>query len=247
MQKAMIFAAGLGTRLMPLTAHKPKALVELNGITLLQRAVDKLTHAGIRFIVINIHHFPDLMKEAIEQLKTDGAEIIISDESDILLDTGGGLTKAAEFLKGDKPFVLHNVDVISDVNLKEMYSLHIREKALATLAVSKRLTARYFMWDNGRLCGWTNTQTKARIDCGHPINSPRLLAFSGIHIVSPEILDLINETGIFSINKVYLRLAEKHKIIAYEHDPAFWADLGTVSKLEKASKLLNLHPEKFNN
>lgn len=243
----MIFAAGLGTRLMPLTTHKPKALVELNGKTLLQRAVDKLTHAGIRFIVINIHHFPDLMKEAINQLQTNGAEIIVSDESDILLDTGGGLTKAAEHLKGDSPFILHNVDVISDINLKEMYSLHTREKALATLAVSQRTTARYFMWDNGRLCGWTNIQTKARIDCGSAVSSPRLLAFSGIHIVSPEIFDLIEEQGVFSINKVYLRLAEKHKIIAWEHDPAYWADLGTTSKLEQASKLINLHPEKFFN
>ncbi|MFP4065376.1 MAG: NDP-sugar synthase [Bacteroidales bacterium] len=245
MHKAMIFAAGLGTRLRPLTSEKPKALVDLAGKSLLQRAVDKLTCAGITYIVINIHHFPVLMREAIENLNNHGAELIISDESSCLLDTGGGLLKAAELLQGEEPFVVHNVDVISDINLADMLQWHEQSNALATLAVSQRETSRYFLFHNNRLCGWENIQTNARIICYQTDHTPERRAFSGIHIISPRIFEHINKTGVFSINKIYLGLAEEHPIMAFQHNPAFWADVGNLEKLQKAETLVKLHPTKF--
>lgn len=245
MHKAMIFAAGLGTRLRPLTSEKPKALVELAGKSLLQRAVDKLTHAGIRYIVINIHHFPGLMREAIATLDSHGAELVISDESSCLLDTGGGLLQAAELLRGDEPFVVHNVDVVSDIDLAAMLKSHEQAHALATLAVSRRETSRYFLFHDNRLCGWENIQTQAKIQCSPEEQAPQRMAFSGIHIVSPRIFEHIHKTGVFSINKVYLGLAKEHPIIAFEHNPAYWADVGSIEKLEKAEMLIKSHPEKF--
>ncbi len=245
MHKAMILAAGLGTRLQPLTNTLPKALVELEGKTLLQRAVDKLTGAGITFIVINIHHFPQLMRAAIDQLDTKGAQIVISDESEKLLDTGGGLLKAVDHFRGEEPFVVHNVDIISDVDLQDMLQAHLRENALATIAVSRRETQRYFLWDNNRLCGWKNLQTGQTIQCYTPQQEPEQLAFSCIHIINPRIFSLINEAGAFSINKVYLRLAEKHHILAYRHNPAYWADVGSLEKLKSARTLIVNNPEKF--
>ncbi len=245
MHKAMIFAAGLGTRLRPLTSEKPKALIDLAGKSLLQRAVDKLTHAGIRYIVINIHHFPTLMREAIAALETHGAELVISDESECLLDTGGGLLQAAEFLHGEEPFVVHNVDVVSDINLGQMYQEHIGNNALATLAVSKRETSRYFLFHDNRLCGWENIHTKALIQCYQAEKPAQRMAFSGIHIISPRIFDLMKRTGVFSINKVYLDLAREHNIMAFEHDPAFWADVGSLEKLERAEMLVRANPKNF--
>ena len=245
MHKAMILAAGLGTRLQPLTNTMPKALVELEGKTLLQRTVDKLTQAGITFIVINIHHFPDLMRAAIEQLDTKGAQIVISDESQSLLDTGGGLLKAAEYFSGEEPFVMHNVDIISDVDLQDMYQAHLRQDALATIAVSRRKTQRYFLWDDNRLCGWQNLQTQQIIECYPPQHEPEQLAFSCIHIINPRIFSLIDEKGAFSINKAYLRLAQKYPIMAYKHNPAYWADVGSIEKLNSARALVLNNPEKF--
>ncbi len=245
MYKAMIFAAGLGTRLRPLTDHKPKALVELCGQSLLQRTIDKLTRAGVSTIIINIHHFPALMQEAIAGMQTRGAEIIISDESEQLLDTGGGLLKASKYLEGKEPFFLHNVDIVSDINLKEMLDSHRKNKALATLAVSQRATSRYFLWHQNQLCGWQNTQTEQQTNC-YPINQPPLRkAFSGIHVISPKIFELITETGSFSINSVYLRLAAEHKIMAYEHNPEYWADIGTPEKLNNVQKRINTSPGIF--
>ena len=242
---AMIFAAGLGTRLAPLTTDRPKALVKAGGKTMLERTVEKLVKSGISRIIINIHHFPHLMQNAIEALSFKGVEFIISDERHELLDTGGGLLKAAAYLKGDKPFIVHNVDVISDIDLMRMYDDHFREGALASLAVSRRHTSRYFNWYHGRLCGWKNIRTNEEINCYPVDGKPDSLAFSGIHVISPEIFDLITETGKFSINQLYLRLAQSQKIIAWEHDPRCWADIGTTEKLDAAEKMLQLHPEKF--
>lgn len=242
---AMIFAAGLGTRLAPLTHDRPKALVELGGKTLLQRTVDKLFDAGVRRFVINIHHFPQLMHKAIEEMEKPGAEFIISDETDTLLDTGGGLLKAAHHLQNGKPFIVHNVDVLSDIDFSQILAHHQQQGALATLAVSQRNTARYFLWDNNRLCGWTNVQTGEVKQCYPVVSPPVRLAFSGIHIIDPEIFNLISEAGIFSINQVYLRLAKDHLIAAYTHDATFWADLGTTEKLARAAQLLEQFPLKF--
>jgi len=245
MHKAMIFAAGLGTRLQPLTNDRPKALVELCGKTLLQRTIDKLTGAGITYIVINIHHFPELMRREIDRIRNHGAQISISDESGLLLDTGGGLLKAAQQLDGDQPFIVHNVDVVSDIDLAEMYRKHIEARALASLAVSVRPTSRYFLWDNDRLCGWENIHTHEKKECYTPATAPIHKAFSGIHIIDPKIFPLISDQGAFSINKVYLRLASEHKIISHTHDAKFWADVGTLEKLKAAEELVKKHADKF--
>jgi NDP-sugar pyrophosphorylase family protein len=220
-------------------------LVELSGKSLLQRTVDKLIRHGINYIVVNIHHFPDLMRKAIEQLHASGAQVFISDESGLLLDTGGGLLKAAEHFRGEEPFLIHNVDVISDINLTHMHEYHQQHDALATIAVSDRKTQRYFLWDNNRLCGWQNIQTGEIIRKYLPEDSPEKLAFSCIHIVNPRIFELIEEKGVFPINNVYLRLAKKEKIMAYKHDPALWADVGTIEKLNAAQELIKQNPGIF--
>ncbi|MFW5757214.1 MAG: nucleotidyltransferase family protein [Bacteroidota bacterium] len=237
-KKAMIFAAGLGTRLAPLTNDKPKALVEASGKTMLQRTIETLLNADVEEIVINVHHFAELIKKAISEYKYPGVKFHISDESSMLLDTGGGLLKAAEFLYGEEPFYVHNVDIISDINLKDMYQKHLDEQALATLAVSGRSSTRGFLWYDNRLCGWQNIQTGTQIKCYSTPTPPKALAFSGVHVISPYIFPEITETGKFSINQVYLRLAFQHKIMAYEHDSSHWADLGTTEKIAQAEKML---------
>lgn len=245
MYTAMIFAAGLGTRLKPLTDDRPKALVNFCGKSMLERTVERLESFGFTRIVINIHHFPQLMREAILQLSKPGLELIVSDESDILLDTGGGLKKAFEIIKPKGPVLLHNVDVLSDINFQHMLRTHQQEGAIATLAVSRRETARYFLWDNNRMCGWENIKTGDQILCRVSKNKPSRKAFSGIHIVSPEFANLIEETGKFSITPLYLRLAAQHTIVSYEHNPAFWADLGSIEKLHKAETIYRSSPQTF--
>lgn len=172
MRKAMIFAAGLGKRLAPLTHTKPKALVELQGKTLLKRTIEKIAHTGISTIVINIHHFAPLMRQTIEDMQVKGVELIVSDESTELLDTGGGLLNAAHHLKDDQPVLLHNVDILSAINLNDMLQRHVQSGALATLAVSRRETARSFLWHQGLLCGWQNTHTHQKILCHTPRKRP---------------------------------------------------------------------------
>ena len=247
MDTAMIFAAGLGTRLAPLTDDRPKALVEFAGKTMLERTIEKLVAAGIRKIIINTHHFHTLMEEFVSSLHYPAADLILSDESDFLMDTGGGLKKAAALMQGEKPFLVHNVDVISDVNLKDMYEKHTAQRALASLAVSTRPTSRYFLWYNNRLCGWENIQTGDVIRCYPTAEPPELLAFSGIHIIDPAIFGLMEEGGKFSINQVYLRLAKEYTIVPYRHNPRYWADLGSVPKMEKALRMLADNPKKFDN
>jgi N-acetyl-alpha-D-muramate 1-phosphate uridylyltransferase len=245
MRKAMIFAAGLGTRLKPLTESRPKALVELEGKTMLERTVEKLIQASVKEIVINIHHFPELMHNAINNFSYPEVNFLISDESTELLDTGGGLLKASRWLNGNEPFIVHNVDVVSDIDLEEMYNFHLQSQALATLAMCNRQTTRYFLWHNNRLCGWQNIQTNNLIRCYPTPEEPIPLAFSGIHIINPEIFDFIAETGKFSINQVYLRLAYTHKIMSFTHNPEFWADVGTLEKHARALEMIKRNPEKF--
>lgn len=242
----MIFAAGIGKRLQPISQHTPKALVEVGGKPMLQRLIERLILAGVTRIIINIHHHPERMREFIERLRYPGTEIFISDETDLLLDTGGGLLKAAEMLQGNEPILLHNVDVLSDINLVAMATFHKETGALATLAVSRRKTSRYFLWDKGKLAGWENTATGQMILC-RPEDAQRLVrrAFSGVHIISPKMLELITETGVFSINEVYLRLAKTQNIASFEHSAQNWADIGTPEKLEHARALFEKHPDLF--
>jgi NDP-sugar pyrophosphorylase family protein len=239
--KAMILAAGLGTRLRPLTDDRPKALVEVGGRTLLQIALARLSSFGIREVIINVHHFADKIVDYLRANRNFGIEIAISRE-DVLLDTGGGLKKAAYFFlrnsaSAEEPFVLHNVDIISTVDLRRMTQLHVENRALATLAVQDRQTSRYLLFDDQlQLCG-----RKSGAD-GKPElvrQSPQLrpLAFSGIHVISPRLFSLMTEEGVFSIIAPYLRLAAQgEKILAFRSDEYQWRDLGRLEDVMNADQ-----------
>lgn len=234
----MIFAAGLGTRLAPLTDNKPKALVEFNGRTMLENAIQKLVGAGCDRLVVNVHHFPQMMKDFIHS-HDFGAEVLISDETDMLLETGGGMLKARDFLETEPHFILYNVDVDCDIDLETMYIDHIQSGALATLAVMDRQSTRSLIFDcSMRLCAWRNNITGDFKISWPPFNGKgRALAFSGISIASSGIFDLITETGKFSITDLYLRLAKSELIEGYIHSGR-WADLGSVEKLRAAEQAI---------
>lgn len=236
----MIFAAGLGTRLKPLTDNKPKALVEVNGKPLLEHTIEKLQQYGYSDIIINVHHFVDQLKEFLVQKNNFGIHIGISDESDQLLDTGGGLKKASWFFNDNKPFLVHNVDVLSDIDLKILYQSHIQSNSIATLAVKQRDTYRYFLFDDLlNLCGWKNINTgELKISKGNS-DTMTPLAFSGIQMLSPKIFELISETGKFSMIDVYLRLATYNHITGFRHDTGYWLDLGKPDNIKEAENILN--------
>lgn len=235
----MIFAAGLGTRLRPLTNDRPKALVEVLGKTLLQHAIEHLKSFGITDIVVNIHHFGARVLEVLEQHQNFGCNIIISDERTALLETGGGLLKAKAHFEGEEAIVIYNVDVLSNIDVLKMLDYHKKNKALATLATRSRESSRYLLFnEQQQLCGWTNTKTKA-IRHVRPAKNRQQYAFSGIHIINPLLLDLITQEGKFSITDTYLDLASQHNIIAYPHDQDYWFDVGKPERLAAASKFLS--------
>ncbi|MBI5217508.1 MAG: nucleotidyltransferase family protein [Bacteroidia bacterium] len=237
--KAMIFAAGLGTRLKPLTDAKPKALIEINGIPLLEIVINKLISYGFNKIIINVHHFPYHIIDFLKKKKNFNIHIEISDESGQLLDTGGGLRKACWFLQDKHPVLIHNVDVFSDIDLTNLYEAHINSGALATLAVRSRRSSRYFLFDEDlTLCGWENVKTGDREITKFTGAELTPMAFSGIQILSPAFFDNITENGVFSIVATYLRLSANHKIHAYIHDNSFWLDLGKPENLKKAEAYL---------
>jgi NDP-sugar pyrophosphorylase family protein len=229
--KAMILAAGLGTRLRPLTDDRPKALVEVAGRTLLEITLSRLRTFGVRQVIINVHHFADMVVDYLKRNDDFGMRIEISRE-EALLDTGGGLKKAAYFFldnssRLDEPFILHNVDVISTIDLGCMAEFHAEHQALATLAVQERETSRYLLFDEQlRLCG----RRAGREQNAELIrSSPQLkaLAFSGVHIISPRLLSMMIEEGAFSIITSYLRLASQgENILAFRADSYYWRDLG---------------------
>jgi mannose-1-phosphate guanylyltransferase len=235
--RAMILAAGLGTRLRPLTDDRPKALVEVGGRTLLEITLRRLQSFGVREVIINIHHFPDTVVAYLKQNDNFGLRIEISRE-DVLLDTGGGLKKAAWFFREKenqgRPFILHNVDVISSIDLARMVRQHSENDALATLAVQDRKTSRFLLFeDDGRLCG--RRTGDAIPELVRNAQTPHALAFSGVHVISPRMLEMITEDGAFSIINSYLRLAgEGEKILAFRADPYYWRDLGKPENLLQA-------------
>ena len=236
--KAMIFAAGLGTRLYPLTLDKPKALVEIAGKTLLKMAIEKVSLAGYHDLVINIHHFGDQIIEYLEKNNNFGLNIIISDERDQLLDTGGGILKAAPWLNGDEPFLVYNVDVLSNIDLQLFRKYHLEQGGLVTLAVRDRSTARYLAFDDAmQLSGWRNIKTNDEIASRSMLNC-RLLAFSGIQLIAPAIFKLITETGSFPLIPLYLRLAAEHRIMGYRDHSTLWMDLGKPDQIKEAEKFI---------
>ena len=232
--KAMILAAGLGTRLRPLTSDRPKALVELAGRTLLEITLARLQLAGVTEAILNSHHFSGLIEDFLRVHTPPGLHIEISPEP-ILLDTGGGLKNAAWFFNDNQPFILHNVDILSTIDLAAMLRFHTEHRALTTLAVQMRPTSRHLLFDEeGHLCGRRNATTGAS-ELVRPSPLPQALAFSGIHIISPGIFPLLTESGTFSIIDAYLRLAsEGHTIAAFPADNAYWRDLGRPEHIAQA-------------
>ncbi len=231
----MLFAAGLGTRLYPITKEKPKALVEVNGQTLLERNLRYLQTFGIEEVVVNIHHFADLMKEEINRLNQIlEVQIQVSDESDELLETGGGLMKARDFFEND--FLVMNVDILTDMNLTPFIEFHTQNEALASLAVSDRASSRKLFFDNeNQLRGWKNFKTEeTKGSTEYPLQEK---AFSGIHIINPKLFDKIENRGKFSIMKPYLELMESEPILGYDHSGDTLIDVGKLDTLEQAQKL----------
>lgn len=246
--KAMILAAGLGTRLRPLTDDRPKALVTINGRTLLEIAIARLRNFGVSEIIVNTHHFPDQISDYLAANQNFGMRIEISHENE-LLDTGGGLKKAAWFFLDGKdfhdpslgtslaPFLLHNVDVISSIDLACMARFHQEQGALATLAVQDRESSRHLLFDEqGHLCG-RRIGRAAAPQIARATQHTRALAFCGIHILSPRIFGLLSETGAFSVIDAYLRLATHGEVIAaFRSDDYRWRDLGTPESLAAAAR-----------
>ena len=227
--KAMILAAGLGTRLRPLTNDRPKALVEVAGRTLLEITLTRLKEFDVREAIVNTHHFAEMIPAYLKKHDDFGMRIEISHE-DVLLDTGGGLKKAAWFFEdSSEPFLLHNVDVISTIDLRRMVQFHHQQGALATMAAQDRKTSRPLLFDEeGRLC--------ARADKAAP-EGMQALAFAGIHVISPRIFSQMSETGIFSIIDAYLRLsAQREKMIAFRADEYQWRDLGRPENVAEAAR-----------
>jgi mannose-1-phosphate guanylyltransferase len=248
--KAMILAAGLGTRLRPLTDTRPKALVEVGGRTLLEITLTRLRSFGVTEVIINVHHFAGMVVDYLKSQNHFGMRIEISREDDLLLDTGGGLKKAAWFFlersgantsaSPDEALLLHNVDVISTIDLRRMLQFHNEHRALATLAVQARESSRQlFFNDQLQLCGRRidNVQSVISSETRRPSSPPNSLAFSGIHIVSPRLFPMISETGVFSIIDVYVRLAaQSERILAFRADEYYWRDLGRPSDLTQAAR-----------
>jgi NDP-sugar pyrophosphorylase family protein len=235
--KAMIFAAGLGKRLGTITSTLPKALVDINGKTVLHRAVEKCTAAGFNDIIINVHHFAGLVEEEVERLNEMGFSVSVSDEREQLLENGGGLYKARNFFD-DKPFLLYNVDIISDLDLSSLYRVHADRKGLATLAVRHRPGKRFLLLDEaGQLRGWRNIATGDQILASPTADHLREVAFSSMHIVEPEIFNYMTK-GIYTLIDLYLRLAKDHNIYTLLHDEGYWVDVGTPESLEYVRHLL---------
>jgi NDP-sugar pyrophosphorylase family protein len=238
--KAMLLAAGLGTRLRPLTNDRPKALVEVGGRTLLEITIARLRKFGVQEAIVNVHHFAEMVVDYLKKNENFGMRIEISRE-EILLDTGGGLKKAAWFFLDsaarDEPFILHNVDAISTIDLSRMLQFHAEQQALATLAVQERETSRYLLFDEKqRLCGRRAGKDGAT-EVVRPSANPQALAFSGIHVMSPRIFPLMTEEGAFSIIPAYLRLsAQGENIVGFRADEYYWRDLGRPENVARAEK-----------
>lgn len=230
--KAFILAAGLGTRLRPMTENIPKALVEINGKPLLQILIERLKQSDYTEIVVNVHHFADLIIDFLNTHQNFGVDIEISDEREQLLDTGGAILHAQKFLAEVPYFLVHNVDILSDIDFSKITKHHVKSGALATLAVRDRDSSRRFLFDkNLHLKGWQNEKTNEKILLTE-IEQLTPLAFSGVHIISSEIFKHIKQVGNFSIVETYLNLAKTFDIRGFRHDDDVWLDVGTPKQLE---------------
>ncbi len=235
--KAFILAAGLGTRLRPLTNTVPKALVLFNGKPLIYNVINRLVNSGFDEFVVNVHHFAGKLKNYLQNIDIQGVKIHISDETGKLLDTGGALKKAQNFFTSD--FLVHNVDIFTDIDFSRMIAFHKKHQALATLAVSERQANRVLIFDrNNTLCEWKNKNT-GEIKRAKTCIDGKELAFSGIYIVSPGIFKYFLQEDVFSVIDVFLEAAKNNeKILAFDHSGGYFFDLGTIESLKKAEKFL---------
>jgi NDP-sugar pyrophosphorylase family protein len=235
--KAMIFAAGLGTRFKPWTNEHPKALAIVNGKSLLQRNIEYLQQYGITDVVVNVHHFADQIIDAINTSKGWGSKVMISDERDEVLETGGGLLKAKGLLEGDGPFITLNADILTNLNIKDLLAYHKKNKALISFGITNRKTSRNFLFDeNSRLCGWRNNTTgveKISIAKDGLIEK----AYSCVVVFEPRIFSLIKQTGKFSLVDTYLDLASEHLIMGYEHSQDKLVDVGKPESVAVAEAM----------
>lgn len=236
--KAMIMAAGKGTRLGKITETIPKTLLDINGKSLLRLAVENCAASGFDDIIINIHHLADQVEEEIERLKKVGYKITVSDERDKLLETGGGLYKVRDFFDNN-PFMLYNADTLTDLDISVLYRYHLDMKGLATLAVRNRAGERFFLVDReGLLKGWCNKATGEKIIAGEETETMMEIAFSGRHIINPEIFNYMSE-GVYTMTALYLHLADSHKIVTYREDGGYWLTVGTPEDLENVREFFS--------
>jgi NDP-sugar pyrophosphorylase family protein len=236
--KAMIFAAGLGSRLKPFTDQHPKALAPVNGKSLLERNILYLQQYGIKEVVVNVHHFANQIIEAIEKNNGWGSKIIVSDETSEVLETGGGLKKAAHLFKGEEDIVLMNADILTNMQLDQMIQQHKQTHALATLAVSQRTSSRYFIFgDDSKLKGWRHDGTGEVKPAGLDTKGLHDRAFSGIHIIHQSLFSKIKQEGKFSMVDLYLDLCTTENIFCFDHTGALLLDVGKPESLTKAASL----------
>jgi MurNAc alpha-1-phosphate uridylyltransferase len=234
---AMLLAAGLGTRLRPLTDHTPKALIRIGDVPILENVARRLIAAGADRLIINLHHLGGQIRRYVEAREGFGVEVAFSDEAEAPLETGGGLLQAAPLLRREEPFFLHNADILTDLPLREMYEAHLRAAPLATLAVMERPTSRYLLFDDQGLLGRTDEKKGVRIEARDAVGEVRELAFGGVHVVSPSIFGRITERGSFSILDPYLRLVGAgERIESFRIDDARWMDIGKPEQLEEARR-----------
>lgn len=240
--KAMIFAAGLGTRFKPWTDQHPKALAPVNGKSLLQRNIEYLQQYGITDVVVNVHHFAGQVIDAVEKNKGWGSRVMISDERNEVLETGGGLLKARPLLEGVEPFVTINVDVLTNLNLDKLLAFHRQHKPLISFAVKNRKTARNFLFDEeSRLCGWRNNITGeekgphllSAVSAKHLVEK----AYSCVVVFDPQVFSLTRQTGKFSLTETYLDLAKDHVILGYDHSGDQFVDVGKPESIAVAEKM----------
>jgi MurNAc alpha-1-phosphate uridylyltransferase len=236
--KAMLLAAGLGTRLKPFTNTHPKALAIVNGKTILQRNIEYLASFGVKEVIINVHHFADQIISFVKENDGFHSNISISDERDEVLETGGGLKKAAWFFeKNSEAFIVMNVDILTDLDLNKMILQNQKDDPLATLAVTSRITSRYFLFDElNRLCGWKNEKTGEQ-KISRKAEKYYKKAFSGIHVISPKVFPLIKMEGKFSMVDVYLELSNDHAIESFDHSDSNYIDVGKPESILKAEEM----------
>lgn len=236
--RAMILAAGLGTRLKPITDDTPKALIKIKDKILLELQIRKIKTFGINEIIINVHHLADKIKEFLRQNNFFDCSIEISDESKKLLDTGGGLKKASYFFSDGKPFLVCNVDILSNIDLNKLMDFHFSSSSIASLAVQDRKSSRKFLFNNEMiLSGWMNEKTTEKILVRNEKSDLISKAFSGIQIIDPKIFKYFPDKDIFSLVEMYLNAAKKEEIIGYQHDEDEWLDLGKVENLNVANEM----------